>query len=171
MEKVHAYYICMAFFVVAMYIIYRIIHSNTGLAFVALRDSENFASTLGVSRYRERLKVFAVSSFMTGIAGGFYVHSLGDISPTTLSIEPFLLALAMIELGGVGTFFGPIMGAGAIVFGNEFLRLAGTLRLTLLGALICLIILFYPGGLMQLITQASQWTMKHTQNIRLTRKA
>ena len=170
MEKVHAYYVCMVFFVVAMYIIYRIIHSKTGLAFVALRDSENFASTLGVSRYRERLKVFAVSSFMTGIAGGFYVHSLGDISPTTLSIEPFLLALAMIELGGVGTFFGPILGASTIVFGNEFLRLAGTLRLTLLGALICVIILFYPGGLMQLITQGSQWVMKLTQNIRLARK-
>jgi branched-chain amino acid transport system permease protein len=166
MEKTGAYYVCMVFFIFAMYIIYRIIHSNTGLAFVALRDSENFASTLGVSRYRERLKVFAVSSFMTGLAGGFYVHSLGDISPTTLAIEPFLLALAMIELGGVGTFFGPILGAGTIVFGNEFLRLAGTLRLTLLGALICIIILFYPGGLMQLINQLGAWSDKLIQKRR-----
>ncbi len=157
MDKTGAYYICLAFFLFAMYVIRRVIHSNTGLAFVALRDSENFASTLGVSRFRERLKVFAISSVMTGLAGGFYVHSLGDISPTTLAIEPFLLTLAMIELGGVGTFFGPILGAAAIVFGNEFLRLAGTLRLTLLGALICVVILFYPGGLMQLIAQMSQW--------------
>jgi branched-chain amino acid transport system permease protein len=156
MDKTGAYYVCMAFFLFAMYVIYRIIHSNTGLAFVALRDSENFASTLGVSRFRERLKVFAVSSFMTGLAGGFYVHSLGDISPTTLAIEPFLLTLAMIELGGVGTFLGPVLGAAAIVFGNEFLRLAGTLRLSLLGALICVIILFYPGGLMQAITQVGK---------------
>jgi branched-chain amino acid transport system permease protein len=55
----------------------------------------------------------------------------------------------MIELGGVGTFWGPVLGAAVIVFGNEFLRLAGTLRLTLLGALICTIILFYPGGVIQ----------------------
>jgi branched-chain amino acid transport system permease protein len=167
MMKVHAYYFCLAFFVIAMIVIYRIIKSNTGLAFIALRDSEDFASTLGVSRYWERLKVFAISSFMTGIAGGFYVHSLGDISPTTLSIEPFLLGLAMIELGGVGTFFGPIFGAAAIVFGNEFLRLAGTLRLTLLGALICMIILFYPGGLMQLISQLGNFinnlVVKHSK--------
>lgn len=153
MEKVHAYYICFLFFLIAMLILYKVIHSKSGLAFVAMRDSENLANTLGINRYQERIKVFAISSFMTGIAGGFYVHSLGDISPTTLSIEPFLLALAMIELGGIGTFYGPVLGAGVIVFGNEFLRLAGTLRLALLGALICGVILFYPGGIMQLVEE------------------
>ncbi|MBN1537265.1 MAG: hypothetical protein JW908_11080 [Anaerolineales bacterium] len=59
----------------------------------------------------------------------------------------------MIELGGVGTFYGPILGAGVIVFGNEFLRLAGTLRLTLLGTLICGVILFYPGGIMHMVEE------------------
>jgi ABC-type branched-subunit amino acid transport system permease subunit len=44
---------------------------------------------------------------------------------------------------------GPVLGAAIIVFGNEFLRLAGTLRLAILGGLICVIILFFPGGLMQ----------------------
>ena len=157
MDKTGAYYVCMGFFLLILYIVYRIIHSSTGLAFVALRDSENFAYCLGVNKFRERLKVFALASFLTGIAGGVYVHALGDISPTTLGIEPFLLGIAMMELGGVGTFAGPILGAGVIVFGNEFLRLAGTLRLALVGAIICIIILFYPGGLMQLVNQAEAW--------------
>jgi branched-chain amino acid transport system permease protein len=160
MEKIHAYYICFAFFVIALFIIYRTIHSKTGLAFMALRDSENFATTLGVNRFQERLKVFAISAFLTGLAGGFYVHSLGDISPSTLAIEPFLLGIAMIELGGIGTFAGPILGAAVIVFGGEFLRLAGTLRLSLLGLLICLIILFFPGGIMQLINQGEKFIRK-----------
>jgi len=157
MQRVHDYYICLAAFLVIMYVLYRTIHSPTGLAFVALRDAEPFATSLGVNRFRERVKVFALSSFLTGIAGGFYVHSLGDISPTTLGIEPFLLAITMMELGGVGTFFGPILGAAVIVFGNEFLRLAGLLRLTLLGAIICGIILFFPGGIMQLLNQLMGW--------------
>jgi branched-chain amino acid transport system permease protein len=160
MEKTHAYYICFAFFLIAQYIIYHTIHSSTGLAFVALRDSEHFAASVGVNRFKERLKVFALSSFLTGIAGGFYVHSLGDISPTTLAIEPFLLAITMMELGGMGTFFGPILGSAIIVFGSEFLRLAGTLRLSLLGALICVIVLFFPGGLMQLVEQLEHWVRK-----------
>lgn len=160
MTKTGAYYVSLAFFLVIQYVVYRVIHSSSGLAFVALRDAENFAYCLGVDKFRERLKVFAIASFLTGIAGGVYVHALGDISPTTLGIEPFLLAIAMIELGGVGTFAGPILGAAVIVFGNEFLRLADTLRLTLLGALICVTILFYPGGLMQLVNQVEAWIVR-----------
>ncbi len=156
-QKIHTYYLCLAAFLLIEFILYRVVRSRTGLAFVALRDAEAFATSLGVSFYRERLKVFALSSFLTGIAGGFYVHTLGDISPTTLGIEPFLLAIAMIELGGVGTFFGPILGSAIIVFGNEFLRVADILRLTLLGAIICTIILFFPGGLMQLLDRAEAW--------------
>ena len=128
---------------------------------MALRDSREFATALGVNEYKEKIKVFAISAFLTGIAGGFYVHYLGDISPTTLAIEPFLLTIAMMEMGGIGRFPGAVLGAIIIVFGNEFLRLAGTLRLALLGALICLIILFFPGGLMQLVdwidTRIDRW--------------
>lgn len=147
--KIHNYYICLAAFGVMLYYIHRLIISNTGLAFVALRDSENLATSLGVSKFRERIKVFAISALLSGLAGGFYVHSLGDISPTTLAIEPFLMGIAMMELGGIGTLFGPVLGAAIIVFGSEFLRLADVLRMTLLGALICVTILFFPGGLMQ----------------------
>ncbi len=150
-SRVQAYYVIFALFLVMLTIIYRTIHSNNGLAFMALRDSREFASALGVNEYKEKIKVFSLTSFMTGIAGGFYVHYLGDISPTTLGIEPFLLAIAMMEMGGIGRFPGAVLGAAIIVFGNEFLRLAGTLRLALLGALICAIILFFPGGLMQLV--------------------
>lgn len=158
-ERVHAYYLCLAMFLAAHYVIYRTLNSTTGLAFVALRDAEHFASSLGVNRYRERLKVFALSSLLTGIAGGFYVHSLGDISPTTLGIEPFLMAIAMMELGGVGTVAGPVLGSLVIVFGSEFLRLAGTLRLTLLGGLICAIILFFPGGIVELVNRVESYVV------------
>lgn len=149
--RVQAYYVVFCFFLLIHAAIWWIIHSSTGLAFVALRDSQEFATALGVSEYREKIKVFVLVSFMTGLGGGFYVHYLGDISPTTLAIEPFLLTIAMMELGGIGTFMGPIIGSAVIVFGNEFLRLAGTLRLAILGGLICATILFFPGGIIQLI--------------------
>jgi branched-chain amino acid transport system permease protein len=149
--RVQAYYIVFVFFIVMHAIIWWIIRSSTGLAFVALRDAKEFGSSLGISEYREKIKVFMMVSFLTGTTGGFYVHYLGDISPTTLAIEPFLLTIAMMELGGIGTFMGPLLGSAIIVFGNEFLRLAGTLRLALLGGLICATILFFPGGLMQLV--------------------
>jgi len=149
--RVQSYYINFAFMLIILTIIYKTIHSSTGLAFVAMRDSKEFAKALGVNEFKEKLKVFALVSFLTGIAGGFYAHYLGDISPGTLGIGPFLLALAMIELGGVGRFPGAVIGALVLVFVNESLRLSGSLRLTVLGGLICIIVLLFPGGLMQFI--------------------
>ena len=69
----------------------------------------------------------------------------------------------MVELGGVGTFAGPVLGSAVIVFGSEFLRLAGTLRLSMLGLLICVTILFFPGGVMQLVEQVEGWLKERFQ--------
>ena len=149
--RIQAYYIVFCFFLCIHGVIYWITRSSTGLALVAMRDSKEFAAALGVNEYKEKIKVFAMVSFMTGLSGGFYVHYLGDISPTTLAIEPFLLGIAMMEMGGIGTFMGPILGSALIVFGNEFLRMAGTLRLAILGGMICATILFFPGGIIQLV--------------------
>jgi branched-chain amino acid transport system permease protein len=129
------------------------VRGKTGLAFVALRDSEAFAVALGVDRFKEGLKVFAISAFVTGLAGGMFAHSLGQISPGMLGIEQFLMVLAMWLLGGAGTFLGPILGAALITYGNEYLRVAGSIRLGLLGGLIVITVLFFPGGIMQIVDQ------------------
>lgn len=150
-EEWQAYYIAMVFFLAAHAVLYAIIKGKTGLAFVALRDSEEFAVALGVDRFREGVKVFAISAFVTGLAGGLFAHLLGVISPGMLGIEQFLMVVAMWLLGGVGTFFGPIIGAAVITFGGEYLRVLGTVRLGLFGGLIVLTVLFFPGGVMQLL--------------------
>jgi branched-chain amino acid transport system permease protein len=154
LEKWQGYYITLVFAVVSLAVLYRIVYGTTGMAFVALRDSENFAVALGVSRFRQGLKVFAISAFVTGTAGGFFAHSLGQISPGMLGIDQFLMVLAMWLLGGAGTFLGPILGGIIITFGNEYLRVAGGIRLGLLGGLIVLTMLFFPGGIMQLVDTA-----------------
>ena len=163
--RTQSFYINFGFMLATLAVIYMTIRSSTGLALVALRDSRDWATALGVSEYKQKLKVFALVSFLTGTAGGLYAHYLGDISPATLGITPFLLAIAMMEVGGVGRFPGGLLGTFVIVFVNEFLRLAGTLRLTLLGALICIIILFFPGGLMQLIEWIDNKIKRTRQNM------
>lgn len=154
MEKWQGYYIALAFTVGSLLVLHRIVRGRTGMAFVALRDAEDFAVALGISRFRQGLKVFAISAFVTGTAGGFFAHSLGQISPGMLGIDQFLMVLSMWLLGGAGTFLGPILGGAIISFGNEYLRVAGGLRLGLLGGLILLTVLFFPGGIMQLVHAA-----------------
>jgi branched-chain amino acid transport system permease protein len=155
-EKWQAYYLTLGFAIVALIVLWWIVHGRLGKAFVALRDSEEFAIALGIDRFREGLKVFAISAFVTGMAGGMFAHTFGQISPGMLGVEQFLLVIAMFLLGGAGTFFGPIIGAAIITFGNEYLRIAGSVRLGLLGGLIVVTMLFFPGGIMQLLD--STWS-------------
>ena len=147
---IQSYYINFICFIILLLAVYWIIKSKSGLAFMALRDANEMAKALGVSEYREKLKVFALSSFMTGIAGGLYVHYTRIASPDLLYISTFLMAIAMMVVGGMGRFPGGVLGAALFVFGGEWLRLFGIVRLTIMGGLICMFILFFPGGIMEL---------------------
>ena len=146
-----SYYINFSGFIILLLMVYWIIRSKSGLAFMALRDANEMARALGVNEYKEKLKVFALSSFMTGIAGGLYVHYTRIASPDLLYISTFLMAIAMMVVGGMGRFPGGVIGAALFVFGGEWLRLFGIVRLTIMGGLICIFILFFPGGIMELI--------------------
>ena len=92
----------------------------------------------------------AISSLLTGIAGGFYVNYMTSISPAVLGSVPFTMVIAMILIGGIGRFPGAVIGTFVISFANEYLRLMGTWRLAVLGAVICLVILYFPGGFMEI---------------------
>lgn len=164
MERIHAYYLIFAVFLVILVIIHRIVHSNTGLAFQAMRDDEELALSLGVNLYFEKIKVFAVCSFFTGVMGGVYVHYLSSISPATNSLESFMLAMCMIFLGGLGRFPGAVIGALFLTFTNEFLQLTGTLRPLLIGGIICVLILYLPKGFMQIVDWIDRKIGKRSSN-------
>jgi hypothetical protein len=101
-----------------MFIIYRTIHSNTGLAFMALRDSE-ISPPRGVNRFGEHLKVLPCS-FLTGLKTiGFYVHSLGYLTHH-VGNRPLPAQASLRQLGGIGTFISLSWGAAVIVFGMNF---------------------------------------------------
>lgn len=157
MERWQAYYIALAFCVLAHAVLATVLRSSTGLAFVALRDSEDFAVALGVDRFREGLKVFAISSLFTAWAGAIFAHTMGQLSPGMLAIDQFIMVLSMWLLGGVGTFAGPLVGALIVTVGNEYLRVYGSLRLGVLGAFIVLVVLFFPRGLVGIATDAIEW--------------
>ena len=148
-EMIHYYYIGLGLLAVSLFIIYKTIHSTTGQAFVALRDSRDFARSLGINEYKEKVKVFGVSAFLVSVAGGVYAHYMESMTPTSLGITTFLLALTMVYIGGLGRFPGAVLGAALIVFADEFFRAMGMLRHVVLGSLIVFVVLFFPKGLIQ----------------------
>jgi len=165
------YYLGLAIFLLLLFAIYKIINSSLGLAFISLRDAEHFAKSLGVNEYKYKLMVFGISAFITGIMGGFYAHYIGTISPAILSIDLFLIVIAMLLFGGLGRFPGGAIGAFAITFANELLRPTGTFRLLILGAIIVTTMLYMPQGLIgileflgRLISRIFKGKLKKQQN-------
>jgi branched-chain amino acid transport system permease protein len=141
----------MAIFAFATFVIWRVIHSPLGVAVTALRDSETYAVSRGINQFRIRLILFAISAFFTGLAGGYMTHYNGGISTTVFDFSRIIDLLAMIVIGGWGTFAGPILGAGIIIGLDQYLVALGEYRSLLEGLILAGIAVFAPQGLWPVI--------------------
>jgi branched-chain amino acid transport system permease protein len=156
--RVAYYYVALLVFIITTFVIWRVFYSPIGMSFRALRDSETYATSRGVDPFRFKLLLFALSAFFTGLAGGILVHYNGSQAPTILNFSLTINLLAMIVLGGWGTFWGPILGTALLTALPEILR--GPLenwRNMAMGFSLALIAVFAPEGLFPLI---SRWTKK-----------
>jgi branched-chain amino acid transport system permease protein len=141
------YYVALALLVLCSYVMWWIMHSALGLAFRALRDSESYALARGVAEYRYKLLVFGTSAFFAGLAGAFYAHYLGAVSPSILSFGLMMNLLAMIVIGGLGSYWGPLIGTVMLVVFNELLRGVDQWRLIVLGSAMAAVMIWLPSGL------------------------
>ena len=80
--------------------------------------------------------------------GAFYAHYTGVVSPRVLRLEVFIYLVIMVLLGGIGKFPGPAIGAFIIIFVNDWLREFERWRLLIFGALVVIIVMLAPRGMM-----------------------
>jgi branched-chain amino acid transport system permease protein len=151
MELVPWFYTVVVISFAALFIIYKIIHSNWGLAFIAVRDAEGFAKSIGINDFKYKLMVFGISSFLTGMIGGVYAHYVGMLSTRLLGLDLFLILMVMLVLGGMGRFPGALLGAFIAVFISEWLRPLETYRNVVFGAMVVLLVIFMPQGITGLL--------------------
>ena len=145
---VPTFYLALLMTVVCSLVIVVVIKSYWGTAFLALKDSEDFAVSLGVSAFRYKLMVFALTSFLTGIVGAFYGHYIGMISTRMLELDLFCTLMVMLVVGGIGHYPGAILGAIITVTVNELLAPLGSYRAVTMGALVVVLVLALPNGVM-----------------------
>lgn len=136
----------------ALVLIFLIAHgllrrSRFGWAFRALRDDEVAAELAGVDVARYRVFATLIGSAMLGLAGATYAFTEGRISPTTFGFAQVDVAvLVMLAFGGIGTLYGPIVGAVTFTFIDELLADFGQLQLLAYGTLIVILFLWVPRG-------------------------
>ncbi|TDM05360.1 MAG: branched-chain amino acid ABC transporter permease [Ideonella sp. MAG2] len=131
-----------------------ILHSRVGRVLVAIRQNETLADSMGVSTWRYKLLAFVVSAGMAGLAGALYAHYIGFLNPEPFGVDQSLNAILAVILGGSGTLTGPIIGAFAVVFLPEYLRIADSYRLVTYGLILVLTTIFLPRGVVPVIQQA-----------------
>ena len=124
-----------------------IIHGPLGLAFRGLRDNPGLALARGISRMRYQLWVFGLSAFFTGLAGAFYAAHFGVVGPSAFAFSMLLFLLAMIVVGGLGTTWGPLIGAALLMWADEGLREVSDWREIGLGLVLALCVVLFPRGL------------------------
>jgi branched-chain amino acid transport system permease protein len=147
-DKVPYYYLILLLLIASTAVIMLLMRSRIGLAIIAMRDAEDAAESLGVNLTRQKLLLFAISAFLVGIAGAFYAHYIGILTPTAaVGIDLMILVIAMVLVGGLSTFSGPLVGALILTGAVELLRDLDRYRLLVYGAIIILIVLFLPKGL------------------------
>ncbi len=142
------YYLALLLLGVVMAITSVIIRGPVGLAFQALRDNPGYAMSRGISRFKYQLWIFALSAFFTGLAGGLYAAQFAVVGPTVFSLSQLLLLLSMIVVGGLGTIWGPILGALVLMLADEGVRELGDWRDIGLGMTLMFFVVLLPRGLL-----------------------
>ena len=105
------YYLLITLTVILTIAARNIIKTKVGRAFIAIRDADIAAETMGVNLMYYKTLAFAVSAFYTGLAGGLYAFVLRFIEPELFGLLMSILFLAMVVVGGLGSIFGAIAGA------------------------------------------------------------
>jgi branched-chain amino acid transport system permease protein len=147
-ERIPPYYLMLALLLLFLLVHGLLRRSHIGWAFRALRDDEIAAELTGVDVARYRVYAALIGAAMLGLAGSTYVFTEGRISPTTFGFGHVdVVVLVMLAFGGIGTLFGPIVGAVTFTIVDEILIDFGQLRQVAYGILIIALFLWLPRGL------------------------
>ncbi len=139
--------------------IYRVIHSPFGEVCKAIRDNEPRAISLGYRVNRYKTVLFVISAAIAGLAGGpkaivFQLASLTDVH-WSMSGEVILMTL----LGGLGTIFGPIIGATVVISMQNFLGFLGEWVVVVQGVVFAVCVLAFRDGIVGLLAKRSGRTI------------
>lgn len=146
-DRTAYYYVILVIFLVSLGLIGWMMRSYIGLAFRAIRDEQDAALSLGIDTTRFKLLAFITSSFLAGVAGSFYAHYILILTPTSVfSVGLMTEVIAVTLVGGLGTFWGPVIGAFSLTVLLEYLREFGEYRFMIYGAMLVATIMFMPKG-------------------------
>ncbi len=141
------YYIILFIVFLMLFITNRILKSRIGRAWIAIREDELAAKSMGVETFKYKLLNFAYGTFWAGVAGCFYAFFSSYVSADSFILDEGFSILGMVIVGGQGTLIGPIIGATFLTILPELVRSIAEYRLLIFGAAIVITMLVRPQGI------------------------
>lgn len=141
----------------ALLVITALVASPLGLRLVALRDDEYGAASLGVRRVRTLLPVWALSGFLAGLVGGLFALQQGSVTPASaFSLQFVLDAIIVCVIGGMGTLYGPLLGAVVVFAVRQYTTDFGEWATVIEALVVVLVVRLAPQGLWGLLAAAAR---------------
>ncbi len=125
-----------------------LIESKFGRAFIAIREDELAASVMGINTPIYKILTFCIGCFYAGLAGSYLAVYQTTVTPSNFRLEESCLMIIMVIVGGMGRLEATFPGVAMMVIAIEFLRPFAEYRLLLIGAIMILVLLFRPQGLL-----------------------
>lgn len=149
----YVYYASLALALATLFFMHFILNSKFGYGIRAIGDDEEAASTVGVDPFRCKLYCWLIAAFITGIVGGLYYTHGGFIKPSSAFNLPIwtMMMISATAIGGIRTIEGPMIGATFIVAFRQYLAEYLYASLIIEGAIIMVVILFVPEGLIGIL--------------------
>jgi branched-chain amino acid transport system permease protein len=162
-NRTQFYYLCFVLLLVTIYLIWRLVNSRFGMVIQGARSNDRRMRAIGFPTFRYRLTAFVIAGAMCGLAGALLANHTGFISPATMHWTRSGDLIVMVVLGGMGSSFGPLIGAVVLLaleealpilikamasplFGDAAVRIAEYWQIVL-GPLFLLVVLFARGGI------------------------
>ncbi len=127
---------------------YRMQSSRFGRALMAIREDEIAANVMGINTTAYKIQSFGIGSFFAGIGGGLYAHTIQYLNPTDFGFARSFDYLTFVVLGGLGSIPGTVLGTTILTLAPEFLRFVAEYRMMIYGALMVIMMIFRPRGLL-----------------------
>jgi len=141
------YYLLLFFVILWVLAIRALDNSRIGRAWVAIREDEVAAASMGVPVVRMKLAAFAIGACTAGVGGVIYAQQFGSLEPPTFNIVQSILILAMVVIGGMGSIPGTILGTAVVVLLPEIFRGFADYRFFFFGFVLVVVMIFRPQGI------------------------
>ena len=144
---IYIYFLMIALALFTIFVVRRLQDSRIGRAWIALREDEVACQAMGIDKTRTKLSAFAMGATWAGMAGVVFAAKTTFINPASFTIWESIIILCVVVLGGMGSVVGVIFGALILILLPEYLRAFSEYRLLIFGAILVVMMVFRPGGI------------------------